>query len=1155
MSYIQSLKQILTMLFLLGFLLSKDPKQIPELKYGKLTHGDQIAYDLNELFRANPLEEKEFSVNMAASIIVNSKPFKIQEFVSSCKYANKGFKNGNLETFSAICGGNTLYEIYTDTNNGNITKTVQLAEFKFKKGYCFDSTYSKTLNIYAVACLDIGPRSETGFVQIYTVKRTENTKDNILGMEENELIAGYNFTEKGFIKEVKLNKGSALSSDTQFLLIDEPFIEEGIRPKSKNNLWFFLIDIDANKAPRKVHLVDFLKGDPSLAKKLIKIITVDFIDNKPIIIGYVNRYEFIKTFACNLNVKGSSPKIELCSEKVDNLKLRFAFMQIWTEAKPPRLTYYNREGMSINVCNININDGLTIYKECRSARSRGFQVQNLAFGYFEGCEDNNCSVTYYDRARKNFIGVDSFSVGSSNLKLKQRFKTFGNYGRAIGDRFYSLTQNYIEAFDSKRSEEVLIKAELLKPGASWKFVAGMKLANGYEYRNITGYKIKKFIGEITAAISFPRFKGIFNQMFSIPLGRDYFSGNAINFQISSPGIENHLQYVSEGEVFIKEYNTSPKIFLNQDGLKTAVLDKGVVVLVNCQKTFKKKSQVINNDDKIRLECEKATKPFQLSNTEIFIKSFSTSEAHIVIGKEGDVIFYNKMKGKSRVLKLGFKVKDVDFKKRTSSVLMGIISEDNRIYIYKLNLYESGDLKKITEITKYEKGDAQDTSGNVCPKSIRFSKEKEPILVILNSCKKGDRRLIVYSLKTDKIKFLANTFLRKEEFNTDLDELDFCPGIEVNFVATLGSGNMFGLGIKSQNFIESTGMKELDVQVIYDTICVGDVAIGILAKNSKDEIMGITYFIGRLRNADNRIHSVFKIKGEYSQAYASIGDNRIFYSILTKDGKKHLKIVDLGGPIIYLKSENKFVAHDTEIRASNGNVNKNFDMMVEFLEVNEVIGVEAKHTGESLNSTRKERNLEEKCNWLGPVFDYKIEGKDGDITQRVGKAIEVINKEKKNADSWLFSPSLKAFDGKIFSLVHRPDMSVILVSNSDDKAGNSVELLLHHRCFDFRVLKLPTSNQYHFNVYCIEKGLGKFINADYDIKSQEQIGKITKSSWEFTSKEFTITKWNKFNEYLVGAVDDKDGKFKIFWFDSQSSIGGGVVQYHKISEESNGKIFY
>jgi hypothetical protein len=76
------------------------------------------------------------------------------------------------------------------------------------------------------------------------------------------------------------------------------------------------------------------------------------------------------------------------------------------------------------------------------------------------------------------------------MKILIRYFCYGHSGRMIGDSMFMAEEKYISGFNDKKSEEVLIRADLLPAGEDFYVTLYKSQAQTHEFINITGYRVK-----------------------------------------------------------------------------------------------------------------------------------------------------------------------------------------------------------------------------------------------------------------------------------------------------------------------------------------------------------------------------------------------------------------------------------------------------------------------------------------------------------------------------------------------------------------------------------------------------------------------------------------------------------------------------------------
>lgn len=253
---------------------------------------------------------------------------------------------------------------------------------------------------------------------------------------------------------------------------------------------------------------------------------------------------------------------------------------------------------------------------------------------------------------------------------------------------------------------------------------------------------------------------------------------------------------------------------------------------------------------------------------------------------------------------------------------------------------------ISEIRKYDdKKGSQESPGDFCPTSIEFSHSYDSQLVVVNSCapaKQGesgrDRRIVTYAFTPEGSKIMEspgqnkmgvkNEFIRLRDLNGD--NLSVCTDKEMIFVANIGTKFAFGIGIQTNNMVEDLGLDELNVQVIHKMICLGHKALGLVYTDTLGRLTVMTYMLSRMRDSDNRVHSVFNLVGTFVDLIASESQNLVIYNIqLKEDATARIMALELNGPSLYIKSKEREIAYETQIEVRNKFGGEKFDMMIEF----------------------------------------------------------------------------------------------------------------------------------------------------------------------------------------------------------------------------------
>lgn len=1058
------------------------PDNVTQIRYGRINVHDQISYDLNEIFRSAKRDKKEFKLNNKASRITSSDPFMIMEFQANCTNLNRAYRGQGIYSFSAICAQNELHEVKTKEQDKSIVSTREILKVdanlikgdQYKEFFCKNSAWSSELNIYALVC-DSPPISQgnPGYVHIMTVSR--NAAQGTSSMLDHRSLPKsqrIDFTNKTIVKKTNFPKGTVFASDTQFLAFDEPWIDQNGRVASKGNLFFLIWSVTPDKKIHKeVQIINFLEQTANcglpLMGEMYKLVSVEDIGGKLIIAAYFNQRIEVEVVMCDVETN-IALSLKNCRLLRSNYKTEIGMIQFWqtNDMKQKRVTSYVRKTKEIKVCDFDPNPTASSFQiNCATTYSRATIVKDIAFGWFDGCELDFCNTVYFDQATKNFIGVDEWKYTNSAdvsgkkklmLSLNNRFKSFGATGRVLGNRFYMADNKYIIGFNDTRSEEAVIRASLLPPGENFYVTFFKDQAKTHEFINITGYRVKKMIFQITAKLAFPKFRGSLKQMYRVPLGRQYINGNKLQFKLQAQSDilqYSHIHYSSAAEVSLKGEKNNHNSFLIGKGTSSIVTSGGKLVIAACYRTLIK--------NKTGLDCEKIVEKAQaLPKDEHIISQFVTNSLHLMITNKGNAYTYWKRNGKKiqNFYNYNKNLTEATFKVYKGYILIATMSTDGEISIKAVNQFvENGAIigignpinKALFDKNQFNfKNHDQVNAGEFCPKGLRFSLIDRPILIIVNSCKGKDRRLFYFVVTESGYQFARNNFIRKVEL--DYENLRICPDLEMNFVAAIGTKHAYGIGLRTHNFFQDMGLHEMNVTTIQEMVCIGTRVIGLVVKDTKNRLSVVTYFLGKMKDADNRVHSQYFLPGVNAslvRVEASESEGLIFYNVITDKSKGNIIFaLDIDGPTVFFKSMSRQVAYETSIAAGNGNENQNFDILVEFEVTKHKGSISSKN--QTFKIEKKKYSVENISYFHGPIFRVRSTGKKAFITQhRLSIGEELI----KSANELKLSSvdSVGSIGGRVYSLAQGPGQSKILIS--DSKGSKIWELPLNRRCESLRIV--------------------------------------------------------------------------------------------------------
>lgn len=354
------------------------------------------------------------------------------------------------------------------------------------------------------------------------------------------------------------------------------------------------------------------------------------------------------------------------------------------------------------------------------------------------------------------------------MAIKIRYFCYGTSGRMIanGDNMLMTEQKYITGFNDQKGEEVLIRADLLPAGDDFYVTLYKHHAGTHEFINITGYRVKQMIYQITSKLQFPKFKGSLGEMYIVPLGRDYFNGNALSFKLNANddiASNSHIHYMLPGKIIIENEPSNYNMFFYNHRSSIVVTSTWKLFFIRCFRQLEK--------DVLALKCEKITSKDAAGYSSVdlgaghnILNNFESEHMHYVVTNQGFIYRYNR-KTKEITLASTFAKKkfiEVAFKEHANHLIIAGLSEDKKIYFQKVNLFNEFDSGQIIEpMEKYvDKKSSMESPGQFCPSSIDFSQTFAASLIVVNSCPPGkdeklgkDRRLLTFAVTPTSVEIL------------------------------------------------------------------------------------------------------------------------------------------------------------------------------------------------------------------------------------------------------------------------------------------------------------------------------------------------------------------------------------------------------------------
>lgn len=667
------------------------PKNVSQIRYGRVNVKDRIAYDLDNIFGSKKGEwfDKYFQVNNKASRVITNDPFTIREFREDCNFFNRGHEYPEVKTFTMICDKNKLFEVAVN-KDGQIVASPngfqQLAEFKDPSTEnlpltCFNQAYYPQEAVYAVICETPERGINRGHVIIFLVQRS-NTPDMKVTGEVTSVVrepksGNIQFSEKRTVKLVKFNKGTSLNSDMQFIVYDEPYLFTGHQTGAKDNIFFILLsiktvngkkmfDVDSGDKlketrPTLVDLALSRKGDgiPKIVEfaDLYRVISFAVVHDMLIISGHFdganNRVDVLK---CRVESNDLTRKLTIAAcvfiKTRQSTDLAYIdFFQSFKDEKIKKVATYMGRSKVIRLCDLNIAANYETQQEsyeenCAEMKTRALHVMDISFAQFDSCDnEDTCDGIWFDELKRNFVGVDRMkkqrkadqsSSEKFEIRLMHSFYCFGNSGRMIGEKMYMAEEKFISGFDETRSQEVLINSNLLPPGEDFYVTLYKHQANTHEFINITGFRIKQMVFQISTKQQFPKFRGSLDEFYHVPLGRDYFNGNAVDFKLqANPDImkDSHVHYISQAKFYVDGESSNHKVFFNGHRSSIVLTSANKLYALRCTKNLEQGF--------ISMKCIKITKQdkgqfmfVQLQPGDTIIGHYESSSMHYVATNKG-----------------------------------------------------------------------------------------------------------------------------------------------------------------------------------------------------------------------------------------------------------------------------------------------------------------------------------------------------------------------------------------------------------------------------------------------------------------------------------------------------------------------------------------
>ena len=294
------------------------------------------------------------------------------------------------------------------------------------------------------------------------------------------------------------------------------------------------------------------------------------------ITGYQVGETHMKTLICSVVAEASQsadisvyategPHFSNCSEMQTSKNMAMGQLQFFSGENYKIALKFNKLTSKIKICKYDDTNAFEALSVCTEISSRINEEPDLEFAYFDRCSITACNVVYVNAKKTRFLGIDYLEITDSktsglSVVLKNRFKTWAKCARVEGNKLYISKGNYLEAYDDKRSEKVVVLGEELTPNSNFNVVVEKLHQDDHKLVNITGFRIEQVLMPVKREIEFPKLEGQVGRMYKLPFSRKYFTGNDLTFKLSnSANIKTELSYINPVVYQLDKKDFSPKI--------------------------------------------------------------------------------------------------------------------------------------------------------------------------------------------------------------------------------------------------------------------------------------------------------------------------------------------------------------------------------------------------------------------------------------------------------------------------------------------------------------------------------------------------------------------------------------------------------------------
>lgn len=1103
-----------------------------------VSYGDQIAFPLYRYFSSN----KDYSLKytMIANFttkIVSREPFFIKEITQNCKAITPMDRTQKeaQNKLNMICNKNEFYEMNIDSATGKIIDLKLMITLAGQE--CLGSDWSKAANAYAVFCLEKGA-SSTADQQFYVVNIINPIDNKVVGTSKRKFAdeKSYSFDERVKVRFRQVPKGGATA--TIVTIHDEPFADKDVSITAKSNDFFFLTEVDSltKKPDADLQSIRF-SSDTVLNKgEFYKGMTLEITDST-VFVAFYNRSQILKIASCKLDITTpKAAKIIECKFHTNSKDIGFGIISFLGNSI---VAYFNKKLKEYHYCLLTPNTQdptASVLTGCTKFDGRtGIDIDIRDF-YSTGSK--NLKVFYMTIDNRIDLGLDTFELSDvePKIKLSDSFKAYCNASADLSGRYYAISESFLDVFDKTRAEELLIQGNLVPQDRGVPVTIEQDHQGAKDIRAIQVHQYPRFITAINPKSNFPSligFKGIY---FKIPIGRDYFSGNAINFALKGDLAGKLIANAGEFEFKIDaEDSNNFRAYFHTNGYSVMTTKDNKVIIINCARKL---------ENTFVLKCVKIGEKIGMNDKvgEKVLTTYHTKHLLVIVTTYGQFIFFNKVAHLSETMNLEGDnrfIKQVTFKPKDSLILISALVTDSKGVVAQISNFAFNEFARlngeatdkyfysVSQITKssYQAESSQESGGDFCPKSIAYEIIDSPFLDILNACETKDRRILRFSMLDERSpKQLMNSYIRVNELKND--QIQMCPDLDTVIIASIGATQAIGIGYESSNIRQYLGLKELKVQKVTKLVCLGPKAFALGLLTTDDKFKIATYYTGKLQLANDRLHSLleFSASDGYQDFTGSESEGYIYYNIFAPDKKTQFRMIYLDGPELFVKTNTRDQISDAAIDCSNGATNAYVPIPLSFKLQKSTVDVSSKEKGVKIEA--KKYDIGNLC-WInGPVFHYSIDQEVdvASISQRLTLPKEFISKQDAATYKSLYFSRMKVIRDITFILSQQPEKSQILMKFMEGTTRVLRNFTLTQTCHNFDIIE-ESDKTIGFVIalscfYQNQKAV-HFVTISYD-------GKMTYqgvTSIELSSKDLGLAFTNTLNQksyrYMLANINENN----------------------------------